>query len=313
MAWIRNPATEKLLNDLGIKYEYRTNIKIGNLLISESKRNNARFGKPIDPDQVQKYVYDMQHGHVFPAMVLGKDYYILAGNHRAEAAVEAKVPVIDAYVVTEATPAQTTEFIWKDNMQHGLLLTEDQKIMSAVEIHRRVGRPMRELNNEMFGGNSRTYERIVAANQAKDVEEKLLNLGVDAGRIPASVLTGLYPINDNTHVLKEVGLMTIEYGLGFSEVDELKKAVRGKSTEADRLTVLNEFRTARKDKVQGKKAAPVTLLKKHISTLTSFIESGNEGYQFSTLADLGQLDPKVVKELKGNITKLVDLLRNLKK
>jgi ParB-like chromosome segregation protein Spo0J len=62
---------------------------------------------------------DMAKGLSFPAIVLKSDLLILAGNQRANAAMEAGRTTVDAYVVKKMTEAQQDDFIRRDNNRHG--------------------------------------------------------------------------------------------------------------------------------------------------------------------------------------------------
>lgn len=312
MAWFRDEGVEQLLKSIGVSFEFRQNIPISKLKIKESLATNARFGNALDEDRIEMYSFSMQAGNKFPAPVLDKDYLILAGNQRTNAAKKAGRQTVDAYVIVKADASQIDDFIRRDNTRHGKSLTEEEKIQTCVELYRKHQIPVKRLNDLYFGGNHKTYERILVANRAKQVEELLLGKNIVASKLSTSALAAMHPLNENINVLRETAMMTLDYDLSSAQVEDIAKLIREKKTEAERLAVVATARQELDQKTKrGVTAQPDVQLRKQMVAFRKFMVSGNAGKQFPSI-ELISSDKELQKEVRELATELINALKDVK-
>jgi hypothetical protein len=211
---------------------------------------------------------------------------LLAGNQRTNAAIKAGRTSIDAYVIKPCLQALIDDFIRRDNCRHGKALSEEDMIRTCVELHRRHGRPINAVNELYFGGNSKTYSRIVIANQAAEVEERLLRKNVIAGRLPTTALAAMHPVSDLT-VLKETAGLMLDYSLPIAQVQEIVKATGGMSSEKERLEYVKEKKAELERKTKtGSSFKPDTSLRRHLASMRKTIETGCDGKPFPSIESL---------------------------
>jgi hypothetical protein len=309
--WDKDSSAEQLLDQLKIMWEFKKNIPISSLQIQASLKNNARFGKAIDDAQCLLYVHKMRQGVRFPALVITNNNMILGGNNRVHAAIQAGRTVIDAYVVINPTDQQKDQFIRLDNNRHGKNLCEDQKIVTCVELFRKYHIPMKQLNDQFFGGSTETYQQIVRYNAAEDVKEKLQSKGVDTKGLSTGTLAALYTVNDNINILKEAGSVAAEYHLNTAQVEDLTKDIRSELTERDRLNLIKEFKKHLHDASQGKKNKPETNFRRELSRFKRIIVTGNDGGAFPCIDKMTD-DNEARKELKSDVNEIINALKMLK-
>lgn len=309
--WHRDEGAEQLMEQIGIKFELRPNIPITKLKIKESLENNARFGSPLDDQRVQQYAYAMQAGVRFPSPVLSGDFLIYAGNQRANAAIKSNRSTIDAYIITKATQDQIDDFIRRDNIRHGKSLTDEEKVQTCVELHRKHHKSIRELNDLYFGGNDKTYARIVAANQAKAVEDKLLSKNVVAVKLPTSTLASMHPIANDINVLRDTAILALDFSLSSSQVDDIIKEIKEKPTEAERHAVVRSKRVEIETKSKGGRVQPEVTLRKAVVSFRKTLENGFDGKAFPPLEKL-VTDKDVKKQMIDEVNRIIDQLKHLK-
>lgn len=311
--WHKDPAVEQLMESIGMKFEYRTSIPLSKLKIKESVEYNARLGDSLDLDRCEKYAYAMQRGVTFPAPVLDWENRVLAGNQRINAVGSIGRKTIDAYVLINATPQQLDDFVRRDNTRHGKGLSEEEMVVTCVELHRKHKTSIKELNDLYFAGNSKTYTKILLANQAKEVEERLINCGVASSQMSTSTLTSMHPIIDNINVLRDTGSLVDNYGLTSTQVDELVKAIREKRTETERLDVVAEHRKtlAQKTKRGSSSVSPTKVLMKEVAHFEKFLLGGYNGKQFPPL-DSFVGDKATRDEVRTRLTEISNAIKRLK-
>lgn len=307
--WHRDERVEQLLKRLGIAFEYRTGIPISSVKVKESKQINARCGDGADDQRVAEYAYKMKQGARFPAPVLTKDLLIAAGVHRISAAQVNDFGKIDAYIIV-ANQQQLDEFTRLDNTGHGKGLDEQQKLVTCVEQHLKYGKSIKDLNDDYFAGNEKTYSLICVAVRAKRVEEKLLSKGVPTTGLNNSVLASMHVIADNHTVLKSVGSLASEYRLTTAQVDELVRTLHTKPDERERLKVISEHRAALLEKTtKGKGGIAIEVLfKRELEKFAKFLEAGNDGAVFPIIESMF-----VGEDCRTMKAKLNDIINGLKR
>lgn len=311
--WDRDPVCEQLLGDIGIKWEYKTNIPINKLRVGESKRLNLRPNETIDGSMLVRYASEMKKGKRFPAIVVREDNLIVGGNHRIEAARQAGRTHVDAYVLRGLTQQQQDEFVRRDNVRHGKTLTEEEKISTCVELHRKHGTSILKLCEDFFGGDEASYRKILTLNWAYEVREKLQAQGVAVRDIPPNTLATFYQLRDNTNVLREAGMLAAVHGLSQIQCAELVNKIKAKGTESERVAVVSDMRAdlTQRAKSGPRKVAPVKCLKQALARVKVTLLEGNNGKKFPTIDQMTN-DKEERKDLREEVTNLINILKNIK-
>lgn len=135
----RNKQVEDLLAFAMVKdYVYVDSVKIADIDIQKSLRNQARCGDPVSQEQVSIYKEAISGGDVFPPVVLfaekNKKYVILDGNHRVSSAIAAKKTAWEygAYIVMDASEVQKKTILYTANTKHGLPISSEDRILHAI-------------------------------------------------------------------------------------------------------------------------------------------------------------------------------------
>lgn len=309
--WHKDSGAEQLMRDLGIDFEFKPGYLIKDLNIRDSLQNNARVGSPLDEDRVEKYAYDMKRGIAFPAPVITTKGIILAGNQRTNAAMRAGRTTIDVYVISASTSLEKIDdFIRRDNTRHGKPISDEDKIQTCVELHRKYKRPLRELNAQYFGENEKMYSRLVLANQAKAVEERLLERNViHGGRLPMSTLATMHPIQD-INVLRDTARLALDYNLSQGQVDEVVKEISSKNSESDRASVVRQKKGEFETRVKKGVVLPEVQLKKQVTSFLKFLDAGTEGKPFPSIESIADKEQR--SELKTAVDSIISHLKKLK-
>lgn len=101
--WTRNPAFEKMMTKLGVRFELKE-VPIGDIDRKKSQRDMQMRDKPIDDVHVRDLHERMVAEDWFPAGVGYVDedtgmVVLLAGNHRCESSVLAKRTSMLVYII----------------------------------------------------------------------------------------------------------------------------------------------------------------------------------------------------------------------
>jgi hypothetical protein len=308
-AWFRDPVVEQVMAQVGMQWEIKEN-PISRIKMKESVLLNAR-ATSVDMDAVERYAFAMLNGTKFPMPVLHNEL-IMGGMQRIHGAIKAGRTAIMSYNVTKATQQQLAEFIRRDNIRHGKVLTDDERIAACVLLHHENGTPLNKLNDTFFGGNGKMYQKLSNASRAGEVTAQLALQSVVGGSIPASSLTALHPIVKEAIVLREAALLTKEYGIGSDQVSALVQELKKQPTEALRLDMLKEHRATLKAKTEhGVRAIPPTaVLRKILTSVTKGLNSGNEGKSFPPIDVLFKKEE--AREAKEAVDIVIHLLKKLK-
>lgn len=135
----RSPQIEQLLTDRGFEWEFRPQVPLAEFDDTRSLQNQARIGKPVDEDTVNRYVGALSNGDTFPAIVAatqpkGRRLLRVDGNHRAIAQKQAGATGIDTYVIIDGNPQGIALLTFELNTKHGLPTSEKERILQALHL-----------------------------------------------------------------------------------------------------------------------------------------------------------------------------------
>lgn len=224
----RNPQLEQLLTDRSFEWEFRPAVKLAEFDDTRSLQNQARIGKPVDEDTVNRYVGALQNGAVFPAIVAAvqKNRRLLRvdGNHRFIAHKTHGATEIPTYVITEGSPAGITLLTFELNTTHGLPTSEKERILQAM--HLMDGGVTAEDAAKRLG--IKVHSLRQAANIAA-VDLRAEESGVDEtkwAKLPASVKTRLGQITTDEG-FAVMAQLTLDADL---KTDQVSRAVQDMNT-----------------------------------------------------------------------------------
>lgn len=105
---MKHGITEEWLKSGVFNFVFQTNFDLRLIDLAEALANPARLGKKLNEARVAKMKWAMEDGVDFPAIVVFKlpdgKYDPATGLHRIEAARQARVSVLDAYIIDEPDP-----------------------------------------------------------------------------------------------------------------------------------------------------------------------------------------------------------------
>lgn len=307
--WHPDPVAEQLMKAIGMEYFVKTNIPIKDIKLKESLRLNARPGDPTDASCVAKYAHDMSHGASFPMPVITSSAILLAGVQRLSAAEDAGLKTVDAYVTKNCSEEQIDDFVRRDNARHGKGTTEDERITQCISYHRKYGRSLQDLCNQYFGGQQNMYTRLVNANMADKVQQRLLAKHIQA-RIPTSALSEMHQIRDD-NVLCEAYRVASDHHLTVEKVREFVSEICSKGSEAERKAVVVAKKVELETHVKTGVVKPENMLRKHLVAFNKAMKNGCNGKPFPPIDQL-PVDKKQMAEMKSNIDEAMASLKKLK-
>lgn len=230
------------LNAYGFEYTRET-VDLAKINRKQSRLNQARIDAPINEDQVLLYAEGMEHGDVFPPIVIhkvGAEYVVMDGNHRVAAADLVGSTTIDSYVVKNASPAQLTSYIYEANSKHGLPTSMADRLRQAIYlVERGVPRAQAASRLKIPAGKLQAALDVYSAEQrfAKLGIRKLDGLNQTAKRVLDSIRSD--------DVLKPAAMLVLEAGLGGQDLAAFVKRVNEPRTEREALRVINQERETR--------------------------------------------------------------------
>lgn len=124
---------EEKLTKRGVRWKFRPKVKPEEFDAERSVNNNARF-EAIDKARVEQYTEDMKRGDSFPPVVAYEDkgaLIITDGNHRLQAAINAKKPLA-VYDISGAPVDVIVTLSFEANAHHGLPTSEAERVSQAL-------------------------------------------------------------------------------------------------------------------------------------------------------------------------------------
>lgn len=134
----RLPSIEKWLKDFRVPWELKR-IRLADIDLETSQRNQARVGQPILPEVVESYRLALTRGETFPAVVVykkGNKYILIDGNQRTGAYEAKGLKTIDAYVVDVVLDTMIEALTFTANIRHGLATSKIARQFQAVKLRR---------------------------------------------------------------------------------------------------------------------------------------------------------------------------------
>jgi hypothetical protein len=137
----RRPDIESYLDGKGVKWRYLSEVKIDEIDLEKSLRNQARIKQKVDEEVITRYVEAMERGDVFPPIVFARGgrsasakFVNIDGNHRVISKKKAgdEVYTYGAYEVYDADPQVIVMMTFEANTKHGLPTSEEERVHQAI-------------------------------------------------------------------------------------------------------------------------------------------------------------------------------------
>lgn len=233
---------ESLLAEMAVP-AHLTTIDLSRVDVEASLKNQARVGLPRNDDLVESYREAMEHGNVFPAIVVrttaAGGYVVLDGNHRVAAAQALGQQYFPAYVAEVNDLFVRDILTWRFNHKEGQRPNKTEAIAHGVNAVRQhnvsVDQAAKWFNVTPFA--------IRSAITAEDQTLRLRGAGVRMPERMSKTTLGRFSRLVNDPPAKAVAELALDAALQDTEVAELIDEVRATRSEADALAVVNAWRT----------------------------------------------------------------------
>lgn len=273
MAWVKDLIAEAKMKKMGVKWEYKT-IKIADIDVKGSRFNNARVDQAIIEDMVLDYALAMMNGDAFPAIIVvhrKAGFFVLSGNNRTAAAIEAELTEIDAYVLVSDDAAVVELITRSANRWVGGRCSKKEAVVHARALI--INGVSRKDAADIMGVR---YDWLVQELRLDDMRDDLLKLGVDTTKVSRVAITKLMPLAHNENVLRETAALLARHKVSGEEASSLIESLKLQKSEAASMRVISEFES------QFRQSAPRQDVPVKQPVRTRFLKSFNA--LFNTLS-----------------------------
>lgn len=257
----------------------------------ESANNCARLSNPLNHEKIEDYATCLLNGDEFPMLVVEREkkkYVILGGNQRA-GALKSIDPTASfkAYVVDPLTTDERELVIRSLNSRHGWGSTKEERLEHAVYLVRKFGMHVDTVAHAMVVSSTSIRIRI----KAEDERARLAKSGIDSSSMPQKSLAALATIS-NESLRNDVAVASLETKSSGAQTAELASVISKARSKANASSAIADFKkaaaaTASVKRNTGKMRKPRRDRFLYLLTsLSDFMERGNDGTSFSTLDEL---------------------------
>lgn len=194
----RSATAEQWINTWTDQFEFKT-VDIADIDRVKSQHVQNRSAVKLDDENVlEMMIWIDDSDHVLPPIIVNKvgaKYYIIDGNHRAEAHVQAGRVTIDAYVV-EVDQDKYEGMVMAANARMGRSLTPHERVELAISMSKRYGT---RVAAEQLLMRPDDLQREIRIQQGRHMVEEAL--GVKATHWPKKKLEALQRL-DVEHIKK---------------------------------------------------------------------------------------------------------------
>lgn len=323
---MRDPRTESWLKAEGITYEYREAVLLDAIDVEASHKNQARVkGKALIDDLVERYTLFYIDSVDMPALVVKptKDnldkFWILDGNQRYAAAVDAELKVHDMFVVDHATDEMATTLLcWTANSRNGDAGTPLDHRMQASHFHKLWPHVQLAIVARKFGLRESTLTSFL---RLEKVDARLSEFGLESSQISKPNREKLHTTVDSDIRFREAAKFLQETGIVGNLADEFWADFRRARTDADVVALVERWRqrgdvaALLRDKRLHRAPIPKSKIKQTVERVQSVVRflqknadpvslevaSGNEVRDLiASLAQASTLARDVLKQFEKN-------------
>lgn len=303
---MRDPRVEQWLDSNKVSYNYVDALRIDMLLVESDDKLNIRMTESIDQEAVMRYAMSLEAGITLPGIVVYRDrknYRLINGWHRTEAFKLALRTVLPAYIVEVDDLVIVDRLRRTANLIEGKPLTADEAVQHALHLVS-MGQTPSDAARLMMLKEGRLREAIAE----RKVRERLSTVGVDPKSLSKTVLVRLSGVQSDAH-LGDIIKLSLEARLGADDVTELGKQIRDAQTDAERETVLAEWRDRFADEITRTSGGKVKNPSSNIRRLASVTAQAQRILDKSS----GSIKTLSAQALKVNIAACRRLVSSLNK
>ena len=310
--WSDDTAAEFVMERNNVNWIVK-NIGIEDIDFENSSVNSARLKDPIISDMIIRYQTSLKSGEVLPRIIVEaseKGYFIVGGNHRALAIRALGESEIEAYVVPLLISAQREACVRSLNARHGEGLSVADRVAQAAHLVTQCGLSYDDAASLLCVSGSSICYRV----KSKEVELNMAKNGVNVKSVPQQSLALMYKIKDEKTAIR-LAKIVVQYSTKKPQISEIVKNIVAATSPAVVTKRLNQFEISmqeeqRINRPDGSKVKRNrrTQFMNLLTTITNFLERGNDGTGFSCLDDL-QCDEDDAKHIKTMSQKTIIRLK----
>lgn len=243
----------------GHKVEYTGPVQIAMAMIDEkrSRQNQARKD-PLVTDSVDRYAQAFRDGAVFPPIVVypaaGK-LVIVDGNNRQAGAKRAGREFVSGFIISETTPSELIQLMTVEaNGRHGVTPDVTWRVRQALHLTT-LGIP----DAKAASAASVSVPQIRTARGMQEADARARELRINGfGDLPGTSRQALGVLKDQA-VFYQAAKTVINTGMSIEDIRQMIRAVKGCTSEADRLSVVTKIANDREIEAQTKRATGRTM------------------------------------------------------
>lgn len=303
--WVDDPQAESHLSSLGLSWT-RADVHLREVDIETSKRNNARYDKPVCEETALEYACALQSGSKFPSPVFyrngGQRYLLASGNHRSGGVMilkdegdieEADCVFWNAYVITSTDKMLLELFIRASNRWQGRRQSKTEALLHARWMMQKYNMDLNELAKQFFLSPKWLKERL----RSDEIRQQLEKLGTPTSHLKDSMILVIGRLGFNEKLMQRAAYVAEEYKLNGEAIKTMVDATRisGQAGEQEGIAKIKELEQSFRA-VQVKVptiASPIATRRpvrarffSHINAFHNFMRCGNKGKEFDRLDDL---------------------------
>jgi len=289
MAWVHDKVREDIFIRFNAKFKWQDRISLSMIDIEKSKRNNARVECQMDTVHSGKIAVSLASGRSVPGVTVRNvgtvKYFVLAGNHRIDAAKKNKLKTVGGYIIECGD--EIAEIITRsDNALEGKGQTDEEIFEHIYYMHTTYGTSLTELANSCSIQPQKAQYMI----RAKKLGEKLELANINTDHLSISSLNALNLIAVVTDVVYEAARLAGTYKMSADRVSDMVREIKAAGSERSMHTILAQWSSnlaemaalPKAPRTSLNKTKMFNLFKKHLRLLTI----GKKGKPIKTVNDL---------------------------
>jgi hypothetical protein len=310
-----DPDAETVLSFANVEYVIKE-VCLEDVDWGESANNCARLWNPLNEEKIDDYRMAMVAGDIFPMPVMeaGKGgLIVLGGNQRMNAAkrIDGSMSLM-AYVARPLLTSQREVVIRSLNARHGWGSEKDERMDHAVYLVQRHGMTTDDASRMFMVAKASINLRI----KADETKAKLAKRGIDASRLSQAALAAIGSVQDEKYATAVAKAAVETSATGEQVTDAAKSIIAAKSTAA-KAKIIKDFAKVWGDSIKletkskGMRRPRREKFLRHMQSMSTFLEHGNDGEGFHSLDDLQctENDREKVEMLCNKITVRLNVIR----
>jgi hypothetical protein len=281
---MRSPVDEQFLQKMGAKFTFHKAFMLSLIDAKASAENPARLYRKLDKDTAEKYAYAMIGGDDFPGIVLlnhehphdGQNWIVATGMHRLEAAIQAGIKTLDAYLVTEPDHYRREVIVRMLNITVGKGMDMPEIFAHLLWLNEHHGMALTVLAKEW---NVKPQSLInAAAEQKARLRAQKTGWDFDRCKIGSGAIIHLGSIALDPVFDAAVEFVCTYPGIRTDEIKEMAGQIRKARDEASQLAVVQKHREDAEKRlkmtiaIRRHSPSKITSVAKYMKTLVGLLD-----------------------------------------